>query len=115
MSENIELNKINQYQDKPIIKQIESSQYTLLSATLIGIILEWYSYSLYGFFAPILAHVYFPNKDILFSLMLVFASYAAGFIAGPIGAIFFGHLGDRFGRKYVLTRAIILMSIATGL
>lgn len=77
--------------------------------------LEWYSYSLYGFFAPILAHIYFPNKDIFISLMMVFASYATGFIAGPIGALFFGHLGDRYGRKFVLTRSITIMAIATGL
>lgn len=115
MAQNIELNPAYQNKDTPFIKQSEISQNTLLVATLIGIVLEWYSYSLYGFFAPILAHVYFPNKDIFFSLMLVFASYAAGFVAGPLGAIFFGHLGDRYGRKFVLTRAITLMAIATGL
>lgn len=78
-------------------------------------VLEWYSYSLYGLFAPILAHIYFPTKDQLLSLMLVFVSYAAGFIAAPIGAIVFGHLGDRHGRQYVLIRAISIMAIATGL
>jgi MHS family proline/betaine transporter-like MFS transporter len=62
-----------------------------------------------------LAHIYFPNNDIYISLMLVFASYAAGFIAGPLGAIVFGHYGDRYGRKFVLTRAITLMALATGI
>jgi MHS family proline/betaine transporter-like MFS transporter len=115
MSQNIESSMVYHNKDKTFINPNKTSQNTLLMATLIGIVLEWYSYSLYGFFAPILAHIYFPNKDILFSLMLVFASYAAGFVAGPLGAIFFGHIGDRYGRKFVLTRAITLMAIATGL
>ncbi len=115
MSQIIETDMAYQNKQRSINTQNTRSKNTLLIATLIGIVLEWYSYSLYGFFAPILAHIYFPNKDYLFSLMLVFASYAAGFIAGPLGAIFFGHLGDRYGRKYVLTRSITLMAIATGL
>ncbi len=115
MSDIIESNTPYHLEDKTFIKSNEKSRYTLLSATLIGIVLEWYSYSLYGFFAPVLAHIYYPNKDVFISLILIFASYAVGYIAGPLGAIFFGHLGDRHGRKYVLTRAITLMSIATGL
>lgn len=115
MPEKIEINSLYHFKNKSIFTANSKPQLTLLFATLIGIVLEWYSYSLYGFFAPILAHIYFPNKDIFISLMLVFASYAVGFIAGPLGAIFFGHLGDRFGRKFVLTRAITLMAVATGL
>lgn len=78
-----------------------------------GSVLEWYDFSLYGFFAPLLAQVYFPNKSYYVGLLATFSAFAIGFIARPIGALIFGHISDKFGRAYSLKLTPILITIPT--
>lgn len=82
-------------------------------ATGIGVILEFYDFLLYGFIASILAGLFFPSKNVVVSLLLVFGVFAIGFGARPIGGILFGHLGDRIGRKRVLYMTIAIMALAS--
>ena len=78
-----------------------------------GNIIEWYDFSLYGYFATIIAVQFFPDKDAFVALIATFGAFAAGFIARPIGSIFFGRLGDKLGRHYAMNLAIIMMAIPT--
>lgn len=80
---------------------------------IIGHILEHYNIALYGFFAVILAPIFIANNDRATVLMAGFGTVAAGSFIKPIGGIFFGHLGDRLGRKKALLLAILLVSLPT--
>ncbi len=80
---------------------------------IIGNILEWYDFSLYGYFAPVISGLFFPTNNPTTALLKTFGVFAVGFLMRPIGAIFFGHFGDRFGRKKTLAISIILMALST--
>ncbi|MBS0271073.1 MAG: MFS transporter [Proteobacteria bacterium] len=82
-------------------------------AVIIGNALEYYDFMLYGFFAFILAPLFFPTDNPSLSLIASMGSYGVGFLARPLGGIFFGHLGDRWGRKDTLSLSILLVSIPT--
>ncbi|XVN42989.1 MAG: MFS transporter [Candidatus Rickettsia vulgarisii] len=79
----------------------------------LGTMVEYYDYSLYGFSAGIIAIKFFPNADYLISLINVFAVYAVAYLSKPIGAMFFGRMGDLYGRKIVLNITIIGIVIPT--
>jgi MHS family proline/betaine transporter-like MFS transporter len=81
----------------------------------IGNILEYYDLGLFGFVAPIVATLYFPNQEPFIALIFTLSTFSSGFLARPLGALFFGYLGDRYGRKRALTFSIFLMSIPTTL
>lgn len=82
-------------------------------AGAIGNLLEWYDFGLYGLLAPVLASLFFPGHNRMASLLAVYGGFAGGFAMRPIGAIVLGHLGDRVGRRFVLTLSVLLMGIAT--
>jgi MFS transporter, MHS family, proline/betaine transporter len=82
---------------------------------MIGNGLEWYDYALYGQVAWLLAKLFFPSGDASVQLLATFGVFAAGFFARPIGAVFFGWLGDTYGRKMAMVVAVLLMAIPTGL
>lgn len=81
---------------------------------MLGNGLEWYDYALYGHMSLTFATLFFPTKDASFSLILTFLTFAVGFISRPLGAILFGYIGDKFGRKKALVASMILMAIPTG-
>jgi MHS family proline/betaine transporter-like MFS transporter len=81
-------------------------------ASVIGNGLEWFDFVSYGYFATIIAHVFFPAAGSL-SLVLTFATFAVGFIARPIGGILIGAFADRHGRKQALTLLIGFMAVGT--
>lgn len=82
-------------------------------AIIIGNALEYYDFMLYGFFAVILAPLFFPSDIPGMSLIISMASYGVGFLARPLGGIVFGHLGDRNGRKDTLSLSILLVTLPT--
>ncbi|GAA4483754.1 MFS transporter [Microbacterium panaciterrae] len=87
-----------------------------ISGSVIGTALEWYDFFLYGTAAALVFnHLFFPTLDPLTGTLLAFGSFAVGFIARPIGAIVFGHYGDRVGRKRVLVITLLIMGISTML
>lgn len=85
---------------------------SILAGTF-GNALEWYDFTVYAFFAPVLAGVFFPVKNVFLSLVMTLSVFAASFLVRPLGAIFFGYCGDHFGRKKALIISIILMSCPT--
>ncbi|MCP4932821.1 MAG: MHS family MFS transporter, partial [bacterium] len=78
-------------------------------------VLEWYDFGVYGFFASIIAVKFFPSENPTVSLVAAFGTFAAGFLMRPIGAMIFGHIGDRFGRARALQLSVLCMAIPTFL
>lgn len=82
-------------------------------AGAIGNFIEFYDFTLYGFFSVTIAALFFPQFDPVASLLATFALFGVAFVIRPIGAMVFGHIGDRLGRKRALLIAVLLMSVAT--
>lgn len=97
------------------MQQINLSLSKLIVPGIIGNILEWYDFSLYGYFAPIIAKLFFPATNKVAALLATFGIFALGFLMRPLGAAIFGYYGDRLGRKKTLAIAVILMAIPTTL
>jgi len=87
----------------------------LIIAASVGNALEFYEILVYGYFAVIIAKVFFPATDPAVSILVAFGTFGISFLARPIGALFFGAYGDRNGRKNALTLSILLMTLGTGL
>lgn len=87
----------------------------VLAACSLGTILEWYDFSVYAYLAPVLAPLFFPHEDKVISIVLAYSVFAIGFFVRPLGAVLFGHFGDRVGRKKVLIYSIILIATSTAL
>lgn len=87
----------------------------IILSSVIGNTLENYDYVLYANFAVIIGKYFFPTTDLYTSLILTFAVFATGFLTRPLGAIIFGHIGDKYSRKTALSASIILMSFPTSL
>ncbi|MGP3977505.1 MFS transporter [Streptomyces sp. 8N114] len=86
----------------------------IVAASLIGTTIEWYDFFLYGSAAALVFNkLFFPDSDPLVGTLLAFLTYAVGFAARPIGALVFGHYGDRVGRKKLLVISLLLMGGAT--
>lgn len=91
-----------------------SARRRILVAGTIGTTIEWYDFFLYGLIAPIVFdRLFFPKFDQLTSTMAVFATFAVGFLARPLGGLVFGHFGDRAGRKSVLLVTLLIMGLST--
>ena len=77
----------------------------------IGVVVEWFDFMVYLSLAPVLAKVFFAAGSQA-SLLAMLGIFAAGFLARPVGAVLFGHLGDRAGRKRALMASALLMALA---
>lgn len=88
----------------------------VFSAGVIGTALEWYDFILYGTAsALVFATVFFPEEDPALATLAAFATFGVGFLARPLGALVFGQLGDRIGRKKVLILTLVIMGVASAL
>ncbi len=83
------------------------------AASFIGNFVEWFDYASYAYLATIIAHVFFPEASPTAGLMATFGVFALSFVIRPVGGVFWGHYGDRIGRKQALSLSIIIMSLAT--
>lgn len=88
----------------------------IVAASLVGTTIEWYDFFLYGSAAALVfPALFFPSSDPLTGTLLALLTYAVGFIARPVGALVFGHFGDRLGRKKLLVLSLLMMGGATFL
>ncbi len=86
----------------------------VIAASSAGTIFEWYDFFIYGTLAAIIGKTFFPAGNETLQLLLVWAGFAVGFGFRPLGAILFGFLGDRLGRKYTFLVTVTLMGLATA-
>ena len=87
----------------------------VIFASSLGTIFEWYDFYLYAVLAPFFASLFFPAGNDTAALLSAFATYAAGFLVRPFGAIIFGRIGDLVGRKYTFLVTIMVMGTSTFL
>ena len=88
----------------------------VIAASLIGSVIEWYDFFIYGTAAALIfGQLFFPGSDPLIGTLYSFGTYAVGFIARPIGGVFCGHYGDKIGRKSMLVMTLVVMGVATTL
>ena len=83
-------------------------------ASALGTIFEWYDFFIYGTLAGIFGRLFFPSASAMAGFLLALATFGAGFAVRPLGAVVFGHFGDRVGRKYTFLVTITLMGFATA-
>ena len=87
----------------------------VIFASSLGTVFEWYDFYLYAVLAPFFASLFFPAGNDTAALLSAFATYAAGFLVRPFGALLFGRIGDLVGRKYTFLVTIMVMGGATFL
>ena len=86
----------------------------VILASTLGTVFEWYDFFVFGTLAVVIARLFFPSDNAVASFLLTLATFGAGFGVRPIGAVLFGYLGDKLGRKYTFLVTITLMGIATA-
>jgi MFS transporter, MHS family, proline/betaine transporter len=86
----------------------------IILSGMIGNGLEWYDYAVYSFFVTTFSRLFFPAGNESAHILATFGIYAVGFVARPFGAVLFGRMGDRLGRRAALVASIFLMAIPTG-
>ena len=84
-----------------------------IASALIGNVLEWYDFAIYGYFASAIGLAFFPKSDPTAQLLMAFSIFAVGYLMRPIGAIIFGHVGDKYGKKVALNLSVAAMAIPT--
>src|SRR5260370_13668857 len=84
-----------------------------ITAGVIGNVLEWYDFGVYGYLVPTISALFFPGGDPVVSLLSTFAVFGVGFVMRPVGSILFGIYGDRHGRRKALSAVIFVMALAT--
>src|SRR2546427_12716508 len=95
--------------------EIVAAEKRVIIASSVGTVFEWYDFYLYATLAPFFAALFFPSGNETAALLSAFATYAAGFLVRPFGAIVFGRIGDLVGRKYTFLVTIVFMGGATFL
>ena len=87
----------------------------VIVAGIIGNVLEWYDFAVYGFFATAIGQEFFPHQDRVAQLLSAFGVFALGYLMRPLGGAVIGHIGDRFGRRAALSFSVAAMAIPTFL
>jgi MFS family permease len=86
----------------------------VIFASSLGTVFEWYDFYIYATLAPFFATLFFPKGNATAALLASFATYAAGFLVRPFGALVFGRIGDLVGRKYTFLVTIMVMGLSTA-
>ncbi len=93
--------------------QKPSSIWSVITASSMGTLIEWYDFYIFGSLAVVLSTKFFPADNPTAAFLSTLATFAAGFVVRPFGALFFGRLGDIIGRKYTFMVTLLLMGGAT--
>ena len=94
---------------------LKAEEKRVIFASSLGTVFEWYDFYLYATLAPFFAALFFPKGNDTAALLASFATYAAGFLVRPFGALVFGRVGDLVGRKYTFLVTITVMGASTVL
>src|SRR5215212_10406208 len=94
--------------------EIAGTQYRkAITAGVVGNVLEWYDFGVYGYLVPTISTLFFPSGDPTVALLSTFAVFGVGFVMRPVGSILFGIYGDRQGRRKAPSAVIFIMAAAT--
>ena len=91
------------------------SRRRVILAGLVGNVMEWYDFAVYGYLATVIGQQFFPSDDPSASLIAAFGAFAAGFLVRPLGGLVFGRIGDLVGRQRAMTLSIVAMALPTVL
>src|SRR6266568_1022700 len=95
-------------------RNVQGQMTPVILSSMLGTAIEWYDFFLYGTMATLVfPKLFFPESDPFVGTLLSLFTFLVGFIARPIGGAFFGHFGDRIGRKSTLIATLLLMGIST--
>jgi MFS family permease len=98
----------------PTDKDVLREEKGVIFASSLGTVFEWYDFYIYATLAPFFAALFFPSGNATAALLASFATYAAGFLVRPFGALVFGRIGDLVGRKYTFLVTILVMGFSTA-
>ena len=101
--------------NRELTGSMTSEERFVIFASSLGTVFEWYDFYLYATLAPFFASLFFPPGNDTAALLSAFATYAAGFLVRPFGALVFGRIGDLVGRKYTFLVTILVMGTSTFL
>jgi MFS family permease len=96
-----------------VLKEDKKKLWSVITASSVGTLIEWYDFYIFGSLAVILSQQFFPKTNPTVALLSTLATFAAGFVVRPFGALVFGRLGDLVGRKYTFLVTLILMGGST--
>ena len=96
-----------------VVKEEKSSLWSVITASSVGTLIEWYDFYIFGSLALILSEQFFPKTNPTVAFLSTLATFAAGFVVRPFGALVFGRLGDIVGRKYTFMVTLVLMGGST--
>jgi MFS family permease len=100
---------------KPMQNPSAKGIWKVITASSVGTLIEWYDFYIFGSLSTIIAAKFFPSQNPTAALLSTLATFAAGFIVRPFGALVFGRLGDLIGRKYTFLVTLVLMGSSTFL
>src|SRR5579864_7993144 len=86
----------------------------LITGGLVGNVMEFFDFIVYVYLSKYIMVNFFPHEDPFVSKLLMFSVFASGYLTRPFGAMLFGHIGDKYGRKIALIQSILLITIATA-
>jgi MHS family proline/betaine transporter-like MFS transporter len=93
----------------------QDSRRKVIFAGLVGNVMEWFDFAIYGYFASIIGTHFFPSDNPSISLIAAFGAFAAGFLVRPLGGLVFGRIGDLIGRKRAMLLSMMAMAVPTVL
>ncbi|MGE4513665.1 MAG: MFS transporter, partial [Chryseobacterium sp.] len=96
-------------------RQKNRTIWSVITASSLGTLIEWYDFYIFGSLAVVLATKFFPADNPTAAFLSTLATFAAGFVVRPFGALFFGRLGDLIGRKYTFLVTLLIMGFSTFL
>ncbi len=87
----------------------------VIAASSVGTMIEWYDFYIFGALATVISPLFYPKGNDTLALIAYLSTFAVGFVVRPFGALFFGRIGDKVGRKYAFLVTLLIMGFATAL